>query len=41
MHRKAPQKDAGGEYLLKADQAREHGRLLRDLIATRIALGPP
>ncbi|WP_323143524.1 chemotaxis protein CheB [Massilia phyllosphaerae] len=41
MHRKAPQKDAGGEYLLKADQAREHGRLLRDLIAIRMALGPP
>ena len=28
------------EYLLKAEQAREHGRLLRDLIATRMRIAP-
>ncbi len=40
MHRKAAELDAGQEYLLKADQAKEHGRLLRDMVTTRMQLGP-
>lgn len=32
--------DAAREYLLKAEQAREHGRLLRDLIGSRMHIAP-
>lgn len=39
MHRKL-QQAPGSEYELKADQAAEHAQLLRDLIATRMRLGP-
>ena len=41
MHSKSPDSDSGGEYLRKAEQAKAHGRLLRDLIATRMEIGQP
>jgi len=39
MHRKL-QNAPGSEYERRADQAAEHARLLRDLVATRMRLGP-
>jgi two-component system chemotaxis response regulator CheB len=41
MHSKSPASDSGSEYLRKAEQAKEHAALLRDLIATRMEVGQP
>jgi len=41
MHRKSPHSASGSEYLGKAEQAKRHARLLRDLIATRMEIGQP